>query len=247
MPGQVVSMDQLISPTPGFVPIHRGLPTNARYEGATVFVDHFSDFTYVHLMTKMDGDATVAAKLEFERVLNSYGVRVKHYHADNGLFDTKVFKASISKAGQTLSFCGVNAHHQNGKAENRIKDVTENARTALLHAAHRWPKAIHASLWPAALKNYVNLRNSLPTKYTAAEKKGRKIVQPATFVDSPLSLLSGTEVEPNLEHFHPFGSPVYVLEDSLQAQHSHNKWSDRARVGIFLCHSPHHAQLFHLC
>jgi hypothetical protein len=50
MPGQVVSMDQLVSPTPDFVPIHWGLPTNARYEGATVFVDHFSDFTYVHLM-----------------------------------------------------------------------------------------------------------------------------------------------------------------------------------------------------
>ena len=24
-------------------------------------------------------------------------------------------------------------------------------------------------------------------------------------------------------------------------QKSHNKWSDRSRVGIFLCHSPHHS------
>ena len=40
-PGQVVSMDQLISPTPGFVPVHRGTPTKQRYVGATVFVDHF--------------------------------------------------------------------------------------------------------------------------------------------------------------------------------------------------------------
>jgi hypothetical protein len=46
-PDQVVSVDQLVSPTPGFVPTHRGRPTTQRYIGATVFVDHFSDYTYV--------------------------------------------------------------------------------------------------------------------------------------------------------------------------------------------------------
>ena len=49
-PGQVVSVDQLIVPTPGFIPTHRRTPTTKRYSGATVFVDHFSDFTYFHLM-----------------------------------------------------------------------------------------------------------------------------------------------------------------------------------------------------
>ena len=53
-PGQCVSVDQLISPTPGFVPTHRGTPTLQRYKGATVFVDHYSDFTYVHLMIEMN-------------------------------------------------------------------------------------------------------------------------------------------------------------------------------------------------
>ena len=212
-----------------------------RYSGATIFVDHFSDFTYVHLMTKMDGDATVEAKLAFERVAMAHGVNIRHYHADNGLFDTKVFKSAIATAKQTLSFCGVNAHHQNGKAENRIKDVTTGARTALLHAAHRWPKAIHASLWPAALKNYTNLRNSLPTRFVPEVKQGRRKKFKAVYDMSPLSKFSDTEVEPNLTHFHPFGSPVYVLEESLQAQHSHNKWSDRSQVGIFLSHSPDHS------
>jgi hypothetical protein len=172
-PGQVVSIDQLISPTEGFVPTHRGTPTTLRYQGATVFVDHFSDFTYVHLIYKMDGESTVEAKLAFERVASSHGVNVLHYHADNGLFDSKVFKESVAKGNQTLSFCGVNAHHQNGRAEARIKDITTNARTALLHAAHCWPKAIHASLWPSALKNYTNIRNALPTEFVPAEKQGR--------------------------------------------------------------------------
>ncbi|MEM1010162.1 MAG: hypothetical protein AAGJ35_14295, partial [Myxococcota bacterium] len=163
------------------------------------------------------------------------------YHADNGLFDTKKFKESIAVNKQTLSFCGPNAHHQNGKAENRIKDVTTHSRTALLHAAHRWPQAINAHLWPAALKHYTNVRNSLPTKFSPETKgpKGKKSL--AQYDNSPLSRFSGSEVEPNLDHFHPFGCPVYVLEDSLQSQQSHNKWSDRSRVGIFLCHSPRHA------
>jgi hypothetical protein len=239
-PGQVVSVDQLVSPTAGFVPTHRGRPSLTRYIGATVFVDHFSDFTYVHLMTALDAPATVEAKLAFERVLDSHGAVARHYHADNGLFDTAVFKASINKAGQTLSFCGVNAHHQNGKAENRIKDVTQGARTSLLHASHRWPQAINASLWPAAIKHYVNLRNALPTQYVPEQRHGRRVTS-AQYHSSPVSRLSGTEVEANLEHFHPFGSPVYVLENSLQSHHSHNKWSDRSRVGIFLTHSPHHA------
>ena len=239
-PGQVVSTDQIVSPTEGFVPTHRGTPTVQRYHGATVFVDHFSDFTYVHLMIKMDAEATVEAKMAFERVAASHGVTIHHYHADNGLFDSKIFKESIRRSNQTLSFCGVNAHHQNGRAESRVKDVTTGARTALLHAAHRWPKAINAALWPSALKHYTNIRNALPTQFIPGEKHGRKS-SPDRYEQSPLSKFSGTEVEPNLDHFHPFGSPVYVLENNLQAHHAHNKWEDRTRVGIYLCHSPSHA------
>jgi hypothetical protein len=148
-PGQVVSVDQLISPTEGFVPTHHGTPMTQRYIGATIFVDHFSGFTYVHLITKLDADSTVEAKLAFEQVSASRGVLVKRYHADNGLFDTKIFQAAVLQSQQSLTFCGVNAHHQNGRAESRIKDVTTHAQTSLLHAAHQWPKAINAALWPA--------------------------------------------------------------------------------------------------
>lgn len=233
-------MDQLVSPTSGFVPTHRGIPTTKRYIGATVFVDHFSDFTYVHLMTKMDAESTVEAKHAFERLAESHGVRIRHYHSDNGLFDTKLFRDAVDTSGQTLSFCRPNAHHQNGKAENRIKDITTHARTSLLHAAHRWPKAVNAHLWPAALKHYTNVRNAMPTEFKAEKKVGKR-KESGQYYGSPLSKFSGTEVEPNINHFHPFGCPVYVLESKLQAQQSHNKWTDRSKVGIFLCHSPKHA------
>jgi hypothetical protein len=222
-PGAVVSVNQLISPTPGFVPTHHRIPTTKRCTGATVFIDHFSDFTYTHLITgQPTGETTVEVKLAFECVASSHGVTIRLYHSDNGLFSSKVFKAATEKVNQTMSFCGPNAHHQNGKAENRIKDVTTGGRTQLLYVSHRWPKAIYSSLWPAALKNYPNLRNSMPTRFIAGAKF-RRCKSVDTYNQSPLSQFSGTVVEANLDHFHPFESPVNILEGKLQARLSYNK------------------------
>ena len=95
-------------------------------------------------------------------------------------------------------------------------------------------------LWPAALKNNVNLNNSLPTRFITGGKEGRRNISDR-YNSSPISRLSVTEVEANLDQFHPFGSPVYVLEYSPQSQKSYHKWSDRARVGIFMCHYPHYS------
>ena len=90
-------------------------------------------------------------------------------------------------------------------------------RFDLLHATHRWPKTIHVSLWPCAIKHYVNLRNNLPSTYVAGTKQGRRKL-PDTYVNSPLSKFSGIETDANFKNFHPFGSSVYVLENKLQAQ-----------------------------
>jgi hypothetical protein len=46
----------------------------------------------------------------------------------------------------------------------------------------------------------------------------------------------------NLDNFHPFGCPVYVLDSVLQGTVSKlPHWSPRSRVGVYLGHSPHHA------
>ena len=54
-------------------------------------------------------------------------------------------------------------------------------------------------------------------------------------------MFSNTTIEPNIKHFHPFGCPIYVLQAPLQTGAPFPKWNKRSRVGIFLCHSPHHA------
>ena len=135
-PGQVVSVDQLISPTSSLVSTHRGNPTTAQYIRGTISLDHSIDFSYVHLMIEIKGEATVTANLAFERISHQHGVKILHYHAINGLFDTKVFCAAIAKGKHTLTFCEVNAHHQNGIAKQQVQDITLGTRTSLLHASH---------------------------------------------------------------------------------------------------------------
>jgi hypothetical protein len=67
-------------------------------------------------MTKMSSEETVAAKHAFERFADQNGVRIEHYHCDNGRFADNDFKWECEQARQRLTFCGVNAHFQNGIA-----------------------------------------------------------------------------------------------------------------------------------
>ena len=134
--GDVVSVDQLILPIPGLVAQTKGSLTKGCYTVATIFVDNATSFGYVHLQYTSSGAETLEAKQEFECQAASYGIRIKHYHADNGRFSGNVWMKAVSDANQTITFCGVGAHHQNGVAEKRIRDLTEHARTMLIHVTH---------------------------------------------------------------------------------------------------------------
>jgi hypothetical protein len=48
-PGEVVSVDQLESPVLGFIGQMKGILTRKRYKVATIFVDHFSNLSYVRI------------------------------------------------------------------------------------------------------------------------------------------------------------------------------------------------------
>jgi hypothetical protein len=97
-------------------------------------VDHASQLSYVHLQSRVTAEETVEAKKAFEAYARSHGVIVKHYHADNGRFAESLFMSVVAESGQTISFCGVSAHFQNGIAEKRIRDLSEQARKQLVHA-----------------------------------------------------------------------------------------------------------------
>ena len=70
---------------------------------------------------------------------------------------------NVHQTHQTITFCGVGAHHQNGIAKQQIRDLMESTRTMLLHAAQQWPKAITSNLWPQALKHTTNVQNAQDT------------------------------------------------------------------------------------
>ena len=75
-PGQIVSVDQLESPTPGFIAQLKGTLTKQCYKYATVFVDQYSRLSYVHLQRTITSDETVQAKIAFERYAQERGVQI---------------------------------------------------------------------------------------------------------------------------------------------------------------------------
>jgi hypothetical protein len=97
-----------------------------------------------------------------------HSVTVKHYHANNGYIADNAFLKSIAESGQTISFCGINAHFQNGIAEKQICNLFEQARKQLLLAKARWPSAIKINLWPYALHNANDICNTIPDKEMGA-------------------------------------------------------------------------------
>ena len=64
----MISVDQLISPTPGLIAQMLGKPTNIRYMGAMVYVDHQSDYTYIHLQMTLDATETIKGKKYFCKI-----------------------------------------------------------------------------------------------------------------------------------------------------------------------------------
>ena len=114
MPGDGVSVDQIVSAQPGLIPQMSGFLTSKRLWGATTFVDHVSDYVYVHIMQDLTLDETILAKESMEKVMAQAGRYAIHYHADNGRFSDNGFVDAINTKDQKIKFCGVGAHHQNG-------------------------------------------------------------------------------------------------------------------------------------
>ena len=98
-----------------------GFLTNQRLWGVTTFVDHVSDFVYVHLMRDLSLPETLLAKAAMEKTMAQAGRTVKHYHANNGRFSENLFVDSINDKDHKLTFFRVGAHHQEGIIENMRK------------------------------------------------------------------------------------------------------------------------------
>ena len=225
--GEVVSVDQLESNSPGLIAQLKGKLTRQRYKYATIFVDQFSGYTFVFLQRRLTSEETVQAKHAFERSLEQRRVKIRHYHADNGRFADNAFIQDCKTQGRSMSYCGVNAYFQNGIAQRHIRDLQEQTRTSMLYAMSKWREMILISLWPYVMRHANDVANATP-------KKAKD--------NSPLELFSGVKVAPKLRHFHSFGCPTYVLDNALQSGQGTPKWRQRFRLGVYLGPSPNHAR-----
>ena len=214
--GQIVSVNQLECKL-----------TTQRYQYTTVFVDQHSRYTYVYLQQAIASAETVQAKHNFQHLAEDMGIRVHHYHADNGRFTDKGFVEDCQKQRQGLTYCGVNAHFINGIAEKKICGLQEQTRTMMLHTLHKWGSMLSIHLCPYGLRMANAICNSTP-------RKGSDI--------SPIELFSGVAMRPKLKHYHSFGCPMYVHDKALQAQKSLPKWQSRARLGVYLGPLPNYSR-----
>jgi hypothetical protein len=105
-----------------------------------------------------------------------------------------------------LSFCGINAHWQNGVAEKCIHDLTELAQTMLIHANWHWPSAVNHYLWPYTLWHANAVINSTPSLVKDRNDH------------SPEQMFSKSTVNIDIKNWVPFGCPTYCLDNALQNQ-----------------------------
>ena len=229
-PGNIVSVDQLISPTPGLIAQTTGRLMKDKYKVATVYVDQFTGYGFVHLQRSHGAKETLESKAAFEAVSRQHGVKIEAYHADSGVFKSHEWMMECRRCKQHLTFAGVQTHHTNGKAERRIRYLQDRARSMIIHAQKQWGLIGIVYLWPYATRIANEAINESANMQHAHNL-------------SPLQLYSGSTVNVNPKHWAPFGCPAYVLTDTMQDNKQiPNKWKPRRRVGIYLGRSPMHGR-----
>ena len=145
---------------------------------------------------------------------------------DNGTCFVASCKNEINGSKEILTFCGVCSHHQNGKAENRIKIIFNPARNMIIHAMCRWPELVNQSLWPHAMFLATDIRNK--------NKLDKNCL-------SHIEKLSNTSQSFDIRKNHVFGFPFHVIDSSLQNHQSIPRLDERMRVGACLGQSKQHA------
>jgi hypothetical protein len=111
---------------------------------------------------------------------------------------------------QCITFSGVGAHHQNGKAERTIQTVVDKARSMLLHISIHWPKAFSMELWPFTMYYAVFIYHHTPRTVdgvTPIEHRGNSYMNCKHLAQCKVS-----------------SYPVYILAAKLQDDKKISKW-----------------------
>ena len=163
--------------------------------------------------------------------VGSVCLQVKHYHGNNGIFSAEEYRRDCDEKGQSQSFSGVGAQHQNARAEQAIQTIMYMARTFMVHASLHWTErgSDDLSLWSFTVKHSVWIYNSVPNARSGL---------------TPLELITKERSDyREILRCHVWGCPVYVLEAKLQNDQKLPKWNRRAHLGQFVGFSDEHSSM----
>ena len=135
----MVSVDQMISPTPGLIAQMTGFLMKQHYTCATVFVDQVSGARYMHLQQSTNAEETIEGKRAFEQYASARGVQVQAYYTDNGVFKANKWVQACNEKDQNLTFAEAYTHHSIGMAKQQINEVQDMVQAAMMHTSHQWP------------------------------------------------------------------------------------------------------------
>jgi hypothetical protein len=84
----------------------------------------FKAAPYIMIQHQAGVIETIMGKARFEQWLWDQCVsEVKHYQCDNGIFSAEEYRCDCEEKGQSQSFSGVGAQHQNARAERAIQTI----------------------------------------------------------------------------------------------------------------------------
>ena len=104
-PGDVISVDQMVSPVSGLIAQMVAFLTKQRYKYVTVFVDQPSRMGFIYLQKTCLAEETIEAKRAFEKYAANRGVTIQAYHVDNGIFKAKKWMERMPSAKTKFDLC----------------------------------------------------------------------------------------------------------------------------------------------
>lgn len=125
----------------------------------TIYVDHASEWMFHHPQKSLWAGNTIHGKQLFEQNAADFDIFIKKIHIDYGVFCSNECMANIIVNKQKVSFSGVEAHHQNGVAQQAIHTVCEIVHANMLHALFCWPGGTTIDLWPLAMSYAIWVHN----------------------------------------------------------------------------------------
>ena len=150
---------------------------------------------------------------------------MKQYHATNGVYKSQLCKSHCDARGQTISFCGVPAHHQNPVAENLNRRATDIARMLIITVQ------LHSRRLEKLADFDLNLHCSLAMEYAFSFLTNLPIKDQN---NTTFYVFAHQKNSVDLNLFQAWGCPVYVLNPWLAASRKIPRWDPRSRKCFYL-------------